>query len=297
MSIKPGARLIIIGDADQLPSVGAGNVLHDMIESEKFATVCLTEIFRQAQESLIVTNAHKINKGEMPDISSKDRDFFFLKRQGDRDISDTIVDLCLNRLPRAYGDIARNGLQVICASRKGEGGTENLNVLLQQALNPRQRGRAEYPFKEKVFREQDRVMQTRNNYDLSWERIYDGKQGNGIFNGDIGIIESINSNDKEMTVIFDDKRVIYDFSLLDDMEHAYAITVHKSQGSEYPMVIMPMCSAAQMLHTRKLFYTAVTRAQSMVILVGRENIICEMVENDTQSMRYTGLCEKLRSLR
>ena len=227
----------------------------------------------------------------------KDKDFFFLKRQSDRDISNTVVDLCLNRLPKAYGSVAKNGLQVICASRKGEGGTENLNILLQRALNPQRRGRAEYVFKEKIFREQDRVMQTRNNYDLRWERVYDGKEGNGIFNGDIGIIESINAPDKEMTVIFDDRRVIYDFSLLDDMEHAYAITVHKSQGSEYPIVVMPMCNAAQMLHTRNLFYTAVTRAQTMVILVGREDIVKEMVDNDMQSMRYTGLCDKLRSAR
>ena len=292
-AIKPGARLIIIGDSDQLPSVGAGNVLRDIIESGRFATVRLCEIFRQAQESLIVTNAHAINRGEMPNLAVKDKDFFFLRRERDRDIAATVVDLCKNRLPRAYGNMARNGLQVICASRKGEAGTENLNVLLQQALNPRERGKSEHSFRERIFREGDRVMQTRNNYDIGWTREYDGKEGNGIFNGDIGIIESIEVAEREMTVIFDDRRVVYDFSLLEDLEHAYAITVHKSQGSEYPMVVMPMCTAAQMLHTRNLFYTAVTRAQSMVILVGREDIIKEMVENNRRSMRYTGLCHRL----
>ena len=292
-AIKPGARLIIIGDSDQLPSVGAGNVLRDIIESGRFATVRLCEIFRQAQESLIVTNAHAINRGEMPNLAVKDKDFFFLRRERDRDIAATVVDLCKNRLPRAYGNMARNGLQVICASRKGEAGTENLNVLLQQALNPRERGKSEHSFRERIFREGDRVMQTRNNYDIVWTREYDGKEGNGIFNGDIGIIESIEVAEQEMTVIFDDRRVVYDFSLLEDLEHAYAITVHKSQGSEYPMVVMPMCTASQMLHTRNLFYTAVTRAQSMVILVGREDIIKEMVENNRRSMRYTGLCHRL----
>ena len=292
-AIKPGARLIIIGDSDQLPSVGAGNVLRDIIESGRFATVRLCEIFRQAQESLMVTNAHAINRGEMPNLAVKDKDFFFLRRDRDRDIAATVVDLCKNRLPRAYGNMARNGLQVICASRKGEAGTENLNVLLQQALNPRERGKSEHSFRERIFREGDRVMQTRNNYDIAWTREYDGKEGNGIFNGDIGIIESIEVAEREMTVLFDDRRVVYDFSLLEDLEHAYAITVHKSQGSEYPMVVMPMCTASQMLHTRNLFYTAVTRAQNMVILVGREDIIKEMVENNRRSMRYTGLCHRL----
>ena len=292
-AIKPGARMIIIGDSDQLPSVGAGNVLRDIIDSNRFATVRLCEIFRQAQESLIVTNAHAINRGEMPVLDVKDKDFFFLKREYDREIARTVIDLCQNRLPRVYGEMARSGLQVICASRKGEAGTENLNVLLQQALNPRQRGKSEHTFRDRIFREGDRVMQTRNNYDLFWTRDYDGKEGNGIFNGDIGTIESIEVAEREMTVLFDDKRVVYEFSLLEDLEHAYAITVHKSQGSEYPIVVMPMCSAAQMLHTRNLFYTAVTRAQNMVVLVGREDIIRTMVDNNRQSMRYTGLCRRL----
>ena len=292
-AIKAGARIVIIGDSDQLPSVGAGNVLRDIIESERFSTVCLTEIFRQAEESLIIRNAHAINRGEMPDLSVKDNDFFYLRRTDDRQIAATVTELCRDRLPRAYGDIAKNGLQVICASRKGESGTENLNIILQSALNPSHIAKREYKFKERVFREGDRVMQTRNNYDLVWERTTDGKEGNGIFNGDIGIVESIESSDGYMKIIFDDRSVIYDISLLDDIEHAYAITVHKSQGSEYPIVVMPTCSAAQMLQTRNLLYTAVTRAQKMVVLVGREDIISEMVKNNRQTDRYTGLRARL----
>lgn len=292
-AVKPGARLVIIGDSDQLPSVGAGNVLHDIIESKRFSTVRLTEIFRQAEQSLIVTNAHAINNGKMPDLFSRDRDFFYLRRSGDREIATTICDLCLNRLPRAYGNMAKNGTQVICASRKGEAGTEMLNITLQKALNPHTDAKKEYSFRDRIFREGDRVMQTRNNYDITWTREYDGKEGNGIFNGDIGVVESINVAERIMMVTFDDRHVEYEFSLLEDLEHAYAVTVHKSQGSEYPIVVMPMCTAAHMLHTRNLLYTAVTRAQNMVILVGREDIIREMVDNNRQSKRYTGLCRWL----
>ncbi|MBO5938918.1 MAG: ATP-dependent RecD-like DNA helicase [Clostridia bacterium] len=292
-AIKPGARLILIGDADQLPSVGAGNVLRDLIKSERFATVRLNEIFRQAQESLIVTNAHRINRGEMPDLSVKDNDFFFLRRGGDHEIALTIADLCKNRLPRTYGEMAKQGIQVIAPSRKGESGTESLNVLLQATLNPPSPRLRETKFRDRIFREGDRVMQTRNNYDMLWTRIYDDRMGNGIFNGDIGHIEEIDLSNKEMTILFDDRRVIYDFSFLEDLEHAYAVTVHKSQGSEYPIVILPMCSAAAMLLSRNLLYTAVTRAQTMAILVGREEIVREMVENDRQTMRYTGLSEWL----
>ena len=292
-AIKPGARLILIGDADQLPSVGAGNVLRDLIASDRFATVRLNEIFRQAQQSLIVTNAHLVNRGEMPNLSVKDNDFFFLHRATDREIALTIADLCANRLPKTYGEMARQGIQVIAPSRKGESGTESLNILLQKTLNPPAYQKKEYRFRDRVFREGDRVMQTRNNYDLLWNRNFDDKMGNGIFNGDIGRIEEIDLSEKEMTILFDDRRVIYDFSDLEDLEHAYAVTVHKSQGSEYPIVILPMCSAASMLLSRNLLYTAVTRAQTMVILVGREEIVREMVANDRQTGRYTGLASWL----
>ena len=292
-AIKSGARIIIIGDSDQLPSVGAGNVLRDIIESDRFSTVCLTEIFRQAEQSLIIRNAHAINKGVMPELAIKDNDFFYLRRGDDRQIAMTVIELCRDRLPKAYGDMAKNGLQVICASRKGEAGTENLDIILQNALNPAHRAKREYKFRERIFREGDRVMQTRNNYDLCWERTVDGKEGNGVFNGDIGTVASIEAADGYMEILFDDRRVLYDLSLLDDIEHAYAITVHKSQGSEYPIVVMPMCTAAYMLHTRNLLYTAVTRAQKMVVLVGREDIISEMVNNNHQTLRYTGLAKRL----
>ena len=293
-AIKPGARLILIGDADQLPSVGAGNVLRDLIDSERFATVCLTEIFRQAQKSLIVTNAHAIDRGEMPRLDVKDNDFFFLYRQSDREIALTVADLYKNRLPRTYGAITENGIQVISPSRRGEAGTDHLNLLLQEALNPAQYGKLEYRHKDTVFREGDRVMQTKNNYELTWERIGgEGGEGMGVFNGDIGIIERINVAAECMEIMFDDRHVVYDFSILDELEHAWAITVHKSQGSEYPIVIIPMYQAPPMLLTRHLLYTAVTRAQTMVILVGRPEIVQTMVANHRQSMRYTGLAARL----
>jgi exodeoxyribonuclease V alpha subunit len=190
--------------------------------------------------------------------------------------------------------MARSGLQVICASRKGEAGTENLNIILQNSLNPAHRAKREYKFRERIFREGDRVMQTRNNYDINWYRDIDGKDGYGIFNGDIGTINSIDFQNSSMEIAFDDKIVNYDFTLLDELEHAYAVTVHKSQGSEYPVVIVPLCTAAPMLHTRNLLYTAVTRAQRMVILVGREDILDRMLENNRMMMRYTGLCDRLK---
>ena len=290
-AIKPGARLVLIGDSDQLPSVGAGNVLHDLIACKRFATVALTEVFRQAQNSLIVTNAHAVNRGEMPRLDAKDNDFFFLARTSDAEIAATVADLCANRLPRTYGaDIAGN-IQVICASRKGEAGTENLNRVLQQSLNPARAGKREHRVRDVVFREGDRVMQIRNNYDLVWER---GEEtGLGVFNGDIGVIEAIHPADQCMEIVFDDRHVMYDFTGLDELEPAFAVTVHKSQGSEYPVVIVPLCSAAPMLLTRNLFYTAITRAQRMVVLVGRMDIAAQMVNNNRQAMRYTGLAARL----
>lgn len=291
-AVKPGARMVIIGDADQLPSVGAGNVLRDLLESGRFATVRLTEIFRQAQESLIITNAHAINRGEIPRIDVKDNDFFYLPRENDREIAATVAQLCHTRLPRTYGEMAINGTQVICPSRKGETGTENLNVILQAALNPPSPGKREHRFRELTFREGDRVMQIRNNYDLEWEKP-DGSMGSGVFNGDIGTIERINPGAENVEIRFDDRHVVYEFNLLEELEMAYAITVHKSQGSEYPIVVIPMGSAAPMLLSRNLLYTAVTRAQTMVILVGREGILHTMVENNRQSMRYTGLVQWL----
>ncbi len=286
-AIKPGARLMLIGDSDQLPSVGAGNVLNDLIASERFCTVKLTEIFRQAEESLIITNAHRINEGTYPILNSKSGDFFFLPRKTDKEIADTIVDLCLNRLPKTYGEEA-DGIQVISPSRRGTAGTETLNRLLKEALNPSAPKKREKTFRDVVYREGDRVMQIKNDYDLSWER--DGKEGLGVFNGDIGVIETINTTDEEMVIDFEDRVVKYDFTKLEELEHAYAITVHKSQGSEYPFVIIPMYSSCPpQLLSRNLLYTAVTRAQKMVILVGDPAIVARMVDNNRQVMRYTGL--------
>ena len=287
-AVKPGARMVIIGDADQLPSVGAGNVLRDLLDSGAFATVRLNEIFRQAQKSLIVTNAHAINRGEMPRLDIKDNDFFFLPRTSDAEIAATVAQLCKTRLPRTYGDLAVYGTQVICPSRKGETGTENLNVILQNALNPPTPDKREHRYREQVFREGDRVMQIRNNYDMEWERA-DGSVGTGVFNGDIGVIARINPSAENLEIDFDERHVVYEFNMLDELEMAYAVTVHKSQGSEYPIVVLPMGSTAPMLLSRNLLYTAVTRAQTMVVLVGREEIARAMVENNRQSMRYTGL--------
>ena len=291
-AIRPHTRLVIIGDADQLPSVGAGNILRDMVNSERFSTVRLTEIFRQAQKSLIVTNAHAINNGEMPNLSVKDNDFFFLPRENDSFTAQTVAELYSKRLPKAYGETVKLGIQVISPSRRGEAGTENLNIILQEALNPPSSSKREYKYRELVFREGDRVMQTKNNYDIEWS--CGRKKGSGIFNGDIGVIASIGRED--MTVVFDDKVVEYDFNLLDDLEIAYAITVHKSQGSEYATVIMPLGNMPQMLCNRNLLYTAVTRAKTRVILVGRESVVEAMTRNEQQTLRYTGLYHRLKTV-
>ncbi len=290
-AIKPGARLVLIGDADQLPSVGAGNVLHDLLDARRFFTVSLTEVFRQARSSLIVTNAHAVNRGEMPCLDAKDKDFFYLSRASDREIAATVAELCHTRLPRTYGaDITAN-IQVISPSRKGEAGTENLNRLLQNVLNPPRAGKREHRVREGVLREGDRVMQIRNNYDLLWER--GSETGCGVFNGDVGVIEAINEREQSVSVLFEDRLVTYDFTGLDELDLAYAVTVHKSQGSEYPVVILPLYAAPPMLLTRNLFYTAITRAKRMVILVGRRDVAARMVENNRQSMRYTGLAARL----
>ncbi len=303
-AVKPGARLILIGDADQLPSVGAGRVMADLIDSDRFATVRLDEIFRQARESLIVTNAHAINEGALPNIGVKDNDFFFLYRRTDREIAQTVVELCETRLPRTYGQATEGGIQVITPSRKGEAGTENLNRLLQAALNPPKKGRRELRYRETTFRVGDRVMQTKNNYDIEWEASvesdlravregHDRTTGTGVFNGDIGTIVFIDNAEGEMVIRFDDKEAVYTGEMLDELEHAWAVTVHKSQGSEYPFVIIPMYAAPPLLLTRNLLYTAVTRARRMVILVGCPDIIETMVRNNRQSMRYTGLAMRL----
>ncbi len=290
-SLRRGARLILIGDSDQLPSVGAGNVFADLISAERIKTVRLTEIFRQSKESLIVINAHKINEGEPPTLTATDKDFFFVRREREDSIPQSIAELVTARLPRTYGRDIRGEIQVITPSKKGIGGVDNLNTTLQSYINPPGKFKKEKQSHGTVFREGDRVMQIANNYDIEWERF--GITGVGLFNGDIGTVEQINFADEEMTVLFDDRSVKYPFDLLDELELAYAITVHKSQGSEYPVVIIPMYYCSPMLMTRNLFYTAVTRAKKMVILVGRSDIPAKMVNNNNEILRYTALRDKI----
>ena len=237
-AMKRGARLVLIGDSDQLPSVGAGNVLSDLIGSERIKTVRLKEIFRQSKESLIVTNAHRINEGNPPVLNITDNDFFFVSRERESDIPETVATLIDERLPRTYGRDIREKIQVITPSKKGHGGVENMNAVLQARLNPPTKFKKEKSSHGTVFREGDRVMQIVNNYDIEWEK--NGAVGVGLFNGDIGVIESIDTNEELVRVRFDDRTAEYGYDMLDELELAYAITVHKSQGSEYPVVIIPM---------------------------------------------------------
>ncbi|MBR6676560.1 MAG: ATP-dependent RecD-like DNA helicase [Clostridia bacterium] len=286
-AVKPGSRIILIGDRDQLPSVGAGNVLADIIDSRRFRTVCLTEVFRQSEESRIITNAHLINEGKMPVLDNKSEDFFFLRRSADAEIAATVCNLISKRLPKAYGEEFARGAQVITPSKKGAAGTESLNALLQSALNPPTHRKSEKLTHGITLREGDRIMQIKNNYDIEWEK--EGMEGYGVFNGDIGTVEAIDASSESMILDFDGRVSEYDFTALDEIEHAYAITVHKSQGSEYPCVIIPLYSCAPMLLTRNLLYTAVTRAAKMVILVGKAEVLETMVKNNMYQTRYTGL--------
>ncbi len=286
-AVKPGARVILIGDADQLPSVGAGNVLCDLLACDMFPSVRLTEIYRQAQESRIVTNAHAINDGELPVLDDKKGDFFFLSREDESKIAVTISDLCMNRLPKTYGNDIISDIQIITPSRKGVAGTEVLNAILRNVQNPPSPDKKEKKVRDIIFREGDKVMQIRNNYSITWER--GPEEGEGVFNGDIGFIKTIDNVNEKMYVDFDGKLTEYSYDELDDIEHAYAITVHKSQGSEYPVVIIPAYMYSMRLLTRNLLYTAVTRAQKMVIIVGRSDIVQMMVENKRLTKRYTGL--------
>ena len=290
-ALQRGSRLILIGDSDQLPSVGAGNVLADLINSCAVRTVRLTEIFRQSKESLIVTNAHRINRGELPLLGVTDNDFFFVRRENESDIAATISSLIMQRLPHTYGKSIKEGIQVITPSKKGLGGVDVLNKELQQQMNPPATFKKEKSAHGVIFREGDRVMQVTNNYEIEWEK--NGALGLGIFNGDIGVVEGIDLKEECLHIRFDDRFVKYSFDNLEELELAYAITVHKSQGSEYPVVIIPMYFCAPMLMTRNLLYTAVTRAKSMVILVGRSDVPGKMVFNNREVMRYTTLKSRL----
>ena len=296
-AIKPGTRLIVVGDADQLPSVGAGNVLRDMIDSEVIYSVKLTEIFRQAKESLIVVNAHKINRGEYPDCNEKDKDFFLLRKKSEKEMLDTIQSLCVKRLPDYYqGCDAVRDMQVLTPVRRGMLGSINLNKELQKVLNPPSDERVEKNFGDRIFRENDKVMQIKNNYQMEWKKLDTFTEGQGVFNGDVGFIQTIDKEFNEITVVYDDNRYVkYDFSQLDEIELAYAVTVHKSQGSEFPIVIMPVSWFPPMLATRNLLYTAVTRGKKAVILVGSESKMHAMVDNNRITERYSGLGIRLKA--
>ena len=287
-----GCRLILVGDSDQLPSVGPGNVLSDLIESGLIPVVRLNEIFRQAQQSLIVTNAHKIVNGEMPVLNSADKDFFFLQRNNKSEVSTVITDLCANRLPKAYGYSPFENIQVLAPSKKGELGTAELNHKLQAALNPKDDEKPEITIGSKTFRTGDKVMQIKNNYDIRWFRE-NGETGEGIFNGDIGIITKIDKKIKSLTVKFFDKTARYTFESASDLDFAYAITVHKSQGNEFEAVIIPMFSGPPQLYYRNLLYTAVTRAKKTLVLVGNPSTVEYMVNNNRRTKRYSGLKEFL----
>ncbi|MCR5109986.1 MAG: ATP-dependent RecD-like DNA helicase [Ruminococcus sp.] len=286
-ALRLGCKLIMVGDSDQLPSVGAGNLLGDMIASKVITVIKLQEIFRQARKSCIVTNAHKIVSGELPDLSRKDSDFFFFKRNTPENVCELLVDLTKTRLPKAYNYSPVDDIQIIAPSRKGTLGTVELNKLLQEKINPQDEKRPEVKGKVFTFRLGDKVMQTRNNYDIIWKK--DDEQGTGVFNGDIGKIVNINMMTRDVVIDFDGRITAYPFDTLDQIELAYAVTVHKSQGCEFETVIMPLLGSFDKLCYRNLLYTAVTRAKKLLIIIGSEDDIARMVANNRRTRRYTCL--------
>ena len=290
-AVPGNARLILVGDPDQLPPVGPGFPFSDMLRSGMLPSVRLTEIFRQAQESLIVMNAHRVNRGENPELRDVKHDFFFLPVRSEDAMGQTIVGLCAQRLPQNMG-IPADQIQVLSPTKKGGAGTVHLNGLLQERLNPPAPGKRERRFGETLFREGDRVMQIRNNYDILWKKCDGSAVGAGIFNGDIGIIKAIDHQQETLTVVFDDKEADYDFTQLNELEPAYAMTVHKSQGSEYRAVILAAWNGSPYLLSRSILYTAITRARELLIIVGREETVAVMTENAKKNRRYSGL--KLR---
>lgn len=287
-----GCRLIMVGDTDQLPPVGAGSVLHDLLESGLLPVVELSEVFRQAMQSLIVSNAHRIVHGEEPELSRVDNDFFHMERQSGSIVAGTIIDLYKDRLPKAYGYDSVKDIQVLCPTKKGDCGTANLNRLLQEAINPPAKGKNEYKNMVRIFREGDKVMQVKNNYNIQWiKKNGKGKatKGEGIFNGDTGIILEIDRRAGTMKINFDGREALYPAETVKELELAYAMTVHKSQGSEFEAVIMPVVDVPPNLCYRNLFYTAVTRARKKMITIGTKNTILAMVENDRKIKRYSAL--------
>lgn len=296
-AIMPGTRLILVGDVDQLPSVGPGNVLRDIIDSKVVKVVKLNEIFRQAQESMIIVNAHRINKGEMPYLNVKDKDFFFITKDSSEEVIDTIIELCYERLPKFYGYDPVKDIQVLTPMKKGDTGVNALNKRLQETLNPKHKLKNEKQVGDSIFRVGDKVMQIKNNYRMKWEIIKDdgtNEEGEGVFNGDFGYVYGIDEEESEMTVLFDDnKKAVYSFSQLDELKLAYATTIHKSQGSEFPVVVMPICWGPPMLLTRNLLYTAITRAKELVVLVGNKKFLYMMINNNRITKRYSGLNKRL----
>ena len=290
-AIPKGKRLILVGDPDQLPPVGPGFPFNDMLRSGVLPAVRLTEIFRQAQQSLIVMNAHRVNRGELPELKTVTSDFFFMRRNTEESLNQLIRDLCTTRLPKNMG-IQPAEIQVLSPTRKGGAGTVALNKMLQAALNPPAPEKKEKAFGEIIFREGDRVMQIRNNYDIIWKKKDGTAAGTGIFNGDIGVITAILPAQEQLRVAFDDREAEYDFTQLGELEPAYAITVHKSQGSEYRAVILTAWNGSPYLLSRSILYTAITRARELLIIVGREETVGVMTENGKKNRRYTGL--KLR---
>lgn len=285
---KYGTRIILVGDSNQLPAVGPGNVLDDLISSGIVPFVKLTVIFRQAMKSLIITNAHDVIEGKYPNLNEKNNDFFFMKRENPIAAKDTIVQLCTDRLSNAYGYSPLDDIQILCPSRKGECGTVNLNLKMQQSLNPPSPDKAEVKSGLHIYREGDKIMETRNNYDLAWTK--GEEKGAGIFNGEIGIIEKINNKEGSVKIKFDDGKIsFFPFDFLHELELAYAVTVHKSQGSEYNAVVMPVADVPPKLLYRNLLYTAITRAKKQMIIVGREDLIEKTVDNNVQNKRYSFL--------
>lgn len=299
-AVAAGTKLIMVGDVDQLPSVGPGNVLRDIIDSKAINIVRLDKIFRQVDESLIAVNAHLINSGQMPVLNDKDKDFFFIQKGNPKDILDEMMELINHRLPTfKKGFNSMTDIQVLSPMRKGETGTQNLNSRIQQILNPPSGNKKEKQFREIIFREGDKVMQIKNNYSVEWRSLSgkDDLAGTGIFNGDIGYIKRMDIENQIATIVFDDeKEVDYDFSNFDELQLAYAVTIHKSQGSEFKVIVIPISYGPPMLMTRNLIYTGVTRAKELVVLVGMRQALLSMINNNTIAQRYSGLKNRILSV-
>jgi exodeoxyribonuclease V alpha subunit len=286
-SIKRGSKLVLVGDKDQLQSVGAGNVLADILNSGCFATKCLTQIYRQSEDSFIIVNAHDINNGKMPRLDNKCKDFFFDKKENNNDVLNSIINMCVSRIPNFLG-VSSSSVQVLAPMKSGVCGIDNINKCLQDKLNPSSLQKMEVETDKYIYRVGDRVMQIANNYEREWRK--DGVMGEGVFNGDIGVIVDIDTYGSEVTVEFEDGRVArYVKSNLDELTLSYAITIHKSQGSEFDVVVIPALSGPPMLLTRNLLYTAVTRAKKMVVIIGSKKCVAQMVHNNYTRIRYTML--------